>query len=156
MCRAWLDSSTMPAVRTSSLALSLGLLVGCPKAPDSTDPPASTPTVRAGSQTEAQPTAYGGSEEDYSEPFGPNKEPIDITVRNECHRTVRLFFGHQPRPGENYFTTMNGSSQSNVQMMPGDEAWILDDEENPVASTEIDRDSEEIIIDDSCEGIYAR
>ncbi|MCX4246422.1 hypothetical protein [Paraliomyxa miuraensis] len=153
-------------VRTGVLAL--GLLGGCLRAQGTAEmpePPEPTPTLEVGPRGEVQPIVHatghatGDASDDAAaeaDDFGPDKETITVTIRNECHRVVRLYLGHEPQPGISTFITMNGGSQSSMPMMPGDELWILDDAEEPVARARVERGSREFAVDASCVELQAR
>ena len=139
-------------------AVLLFFMAGCSKKstvsePPDADAPDATPTVGSGP---AAGTAKRTGAGEYDDPFGKNKEPINVVIDNQCSDTVMLFFGEKPRPGSNYHTTMSGQSQRSELLMPGDKAWLLDEEENGIASAEVELDTTEITIDHGCDRIDAR
>ena len=113
--------------------------------------PEPTPTLRDPVKS-ATASSYEG---EYDDEWGENKRPISVTIRNECSSTVMLFFGQEPRPNSNYYTTMQGRSQSNAQMMPGDKVWIVDANQNGLASTQVDMGMSQVVIEDTCTSLWA-
>jgi hypothetical protein len=124
------------------------------ESPDSSAPPPATPMAGPG-RIAGSPTRTGASAGDHGDEWGETKEPLNVVVDNRCSATVFLFFGQEPRPNSNYYTTMNGRSQQSVMMMPGDRAWIIDENQNGIASTDVGVNTSRVVVDDSCDEIYA-
>jgi hypothetical protein len=147
--------------RSFSLLVAIGAAatLGCNKpepttAPETSESPEPTPVAGQG-RIGGQGTRTAASGGDYDEEWGETKEPLNVVVDNRCSSTVHLFFGQQPRPNSNYYTTMNGRSQQSVMMMPGDLAWIIDENQNGIASTEVGVNTTRVVVDGNCKEIYA-
>jgi hypothetical protein len=134
--------------------------LACGKRGGDADPPEATPTPtptmgqsqgRVGGK--AKQTGASGGE--YDEPFGKNKEPVNIMIDNQCSNPVTLFYGKKPAATNNFYVTMNGRAQSSVMMMPGDRIWLMDDEDNGLAHADVDAQSSGITIASSCTEIWA-
>lgn len=122
---------------------------------DSTEPTGDVKVMRAMMSSFAfasdQPWEQPG-EVDFDD---PRTRPFGVEVDNQCSDAVYLFFGQEPRPDSNYYTTLNGDSQSYSLMMPGDRVWIIDERQRPVDAATVDVDTTSVIIEENCRSIIS-
>lgn len=78
-----------------------------------------------------------------------------IEVRNDCARTVWVWYGRgEPLRPEDAVTLAGGSSSSE-SMLEGDTVWVLDDARKGISRARVSATTQRVIIDDSCRRILA-
>lgn len=112
---------------------------------------ASSPAAAApsGGDPSAPPSASPGAPS--SAPAGP----VSVTLRSDCAKTVNVFFGKKPKFGSGTYSTIESNSVSNHSFQPGDMMWIVDGDQNGIASATVSPTTSEIDVTSSCKGLEA-
>jgi hypothetical protein len=59
---------------------------------------------------------------------------FSLTLHNSCSKTVKLFFGREPRYGSGTYSSLGGNSVTSYTGRAGDMIWIVDDSQKGVSS----------------------
>lgn len=86
-------------------------------------------------------------------PTGPKR--VSFTMRNSCRDTVHLFYGEKPKYSGGHTDTMSGNSVHGESQNEGAMIWIIDDNENGIASTSVSSGMHELEIGSSCTSFMA-
>jgi hypothetical protein len=97
----------------------------------------------------APPSASPGSPS--SAPAGP----VSVTIRSSCPSTVNVFFGTKPGFGSGTYSSVETNSVSNHSFQPGEMMWIVDGDQNGVASATVSPTTSEIDVGSSCKDLEA-
>jgi hypothetical protein len=114
--------------------------------PEPTDAPPSAPDGPA--NTSASNPASGSSA-----PAGPSTVSVDI--RSDCPKTVKVFYGEKPKFGSGTYSSVESNSVSSHQFNSGDMLWIVDDDQNGVASVTAKPGMSEIKVASDCTHLSA-
>lgn len=111
----------------------------------------------ASSPAGAMPATAGAPAAPESTSSAPSTSgPVSVTIKSSCDKTVKVFFGDEPKFGSGTYSTASSNSRSNHSMSPGDQFWIVDDAQNGVANVAVTEATREIEILDSCDRLAAR
>jgi hypothetical protein len=89
-----------------------------------------------------------------SAPSGP--AIVSVSIKNECRRTVRLFFGDKPKFGSGTYSSLGSNTLTSKQMKAGDMIWLVDDEQNEIGAVTVSSGTRKVEILRSCSGIVSR
>jgi hypothetical protein len=81
---------------------------------------------------------------------------VSVSLRSRCGKTVKVFFGKEPKFGSGTTSSISGNSVQNHSFKPGDMVWLVDDSGNGVASATASPGMREIEIASSCTGLTSR
>jgi hypothetical protein len=153
----------MPPLRTLLVAAAALACGGCMMLPIQTAQPGQS----AGASDPGAPgaPAAGGMEAPGESPGGgagpeaaPSKPvPTTVEVKSECSKTVPVFYGEKPKFGSGTRSTVSGNSTSSAGRKADGTlmVWIIDEQENGVASAQVTPDTRRVVIDRSCTAIRA-
>jgi hypothetical protein len=90
-------------------------------------------------------------------PEGPPNSPavVSVTLRSSCGSTVRVFYGDKPPYSSGTSGTLSAHSVESHQFRAGDMIWLVDDHDQPVASTGVGPGTREIEVAESCTSLIA-
>jgi hypothetical protein len=80
---------------------------------------------------------------------------VSVTVRSQCSKTVRVFFGQKPKFGSGRTSSVSSNSVSNESFNTGDMMWIVDESDNGLASTTVSSSTHEITVGSDCRTLSA-
>jgi hypothetical protein len=86
----------------------------------------------------------------------PAAGPVSVTIRSQCGKTVRVFYGDKPKFGSGTTSTISSNSSQSHSFKPGDQMWIVDDHDNGVSNATVSPTTRELEIGASCTGIVTR
>lgn len=97
--------------------------------------------------------APGGGEQAADKP----PVPTTVEIKSECSNTVPVFYGEKPKFGSGKKSSVSGNSTSSEGRKADGTltVWIIDDQENGVASAKVTPETKRVIIDRSCTSIRA-
>jgi uncharacterized membrane protein YgcG len=105
----------------------------------------------SGSSSSGGSGGGGGSSSSSSAPT-----VVSVTIRNSCSKTVKVFYGDNPKFGSGRQSSLSGNSRQSSQMRPGDMIWLIDDSSNGLASATVSSSTREITVTSSCTGITSK
>jgi hypothetical protein len=79
-----------------------------------------------------------------------------VTIRSECRKTVRLFYGNRPRFGSGTYDTLGANTMMSHTFRVGEQMWLVDEHDDGIANTQISSSTEEIRIGSSCTSLVVR
>lgn len=103
---------------------------------------------RAESQAAAGRQSSGAS--------SPGGGTYSLSLKNECPKTVRLFFGQKPKFGSGTTSSIGANTLQSKSGSVGDLIWIVDASDNGVASYSPRAGSQSVVITSSCTGFAQR
>jgi hypothetical protein len=117
-------------------------LTGAPSAP--TAPSAAPPTSAA--RNAAPSSAPSAS------------IPTTVEIHSDCPKTVPVFYGDKPKFGSGTRSTVSSNSTSSQGRRSDGTltVWIIDEQENGIASARVTPSTKRVEIDSSCKRITAR
>jgi hypothetical protein len=80
---------------------------------------------------------------------------VSVTVRSQCSKTVRVFFGQKPKFGSGRTSSVSSNSVSSESFNTGDMMWIVDESDNGLASTTVSSSTHEITVGSDCHTLSA-
>lgn len=102
------------------------------------------------------------SERTFGQPVASNHRPapvgpaalatVSVSLRSECSRTVKVFFGKDPKFGSGTLSTIGGNSAQSMSFREGDLIWLVDDSRNALGSVSVSAASRRVKILKSCTG----
>jgi hypothetical protein len=101
-----------------------------------------------------QAPAGSGAAQSGSASAGP--ATVSVYLRSRCSQTVRVCFGEDPKFRCDLTTSISGNSVSSYTFQPGDMIWVVDEQNNGLASASISAGTREVEITSSCTGLSAR
>jgi hypothetical protein len=162
----------MRIVALASLA-SLALVSVACQMPQYAPPPAAPsgdPTSTTAAPVGASPSSpsSGSSFSAPSTPSAPSAPkaptastasiPTTVEIHSDCSKTVPVFYGDKPKFGSGTKSSVSSNSTSS-QGRKSDGTltiWIIDEQENGLASVKVTPDTKRVTIDSSCKSISAR
>src|SRR5512140_3578438 len=94
-----------------------------------------------------------------SMPAAPTAQvPTTVEIHSDCSKTVPVFYGDKPKFGSGTKSSVSSNSTSS-QGRNSDgtlTVWIIDEQENGLASAKVTPQTRRVTIDSSCKGISAR
>ena len=84
--------------------------------------------------------------------------PTTVEIHSDCSKTVPVFYGDKPKFGSGTKSSVSSNSTSS-QGRKSDGTltiWIIDEQENGLASVKVTPDTKRVTIDSSCKSISAR
>lgn len=90
-------------------------------------------------------------------PVAPKTEsPVSITIRSKCPRTVKVFYGKDPKFGSGTRSSISSNSVSSHTFRPGEQFWVVDENDRGLGNAVASQGTREFEILASCTGISAR
>ena len=86
----------------------------------------------------------------------PPAGPVSVDIHSSCPHDVKVFYGDKPKFGSGTYSSIESNSIANHSFNPGEMMWIVDDEENGIASTSVGPGMREIEIPETCTSLMAR
>lgn len=108
----------------------------------------------AGPDAAQRPAGSGAAQGGRGASAGP--ATVSVYVKSRCSRTVRVCFGEDPKFRCDLTTSISGNSVSSYTFEPGDTIWVVDEQNNGLASASISSSTREVEITSSCTGLSAR
>lgn len=99
-----------------------------------------------------RPTTGAGAGPAMAEPKAP--VVVSVSVKNECANTVHVFYGKEPKYGSGREVALGGNSLQNQSFKPGDMIWVVDDQQNGIASTSVSEGTHDVVV--GCSNISSR
>jgi hypothetical protein len=123
-------------------------------APSNPQPMAPTSAVVAGSDAPAPTTT---STSDTPSAHDTTITPITVDVHNDCTDSVPLFFGEKPKFGNGTKTSISSNTTTTVPRNSDGTLtiWIIDDQENGLASVHVTKRMKKVEIGRSCRTLDA-
>lgn len=115
--------------------------------------PAGGPSVAS---TPATPGSPGSAPATPGSPGSAPAGPVSVSIRSSCPKTVDVFFGKKPGFSSGTFSSIESSSVSDHSFQPGDMMWIVDGDQNGLASATVSPTTTEIEVTRSCTGLIMR
>lgn len=106
---------------------------------------------RASSQSSGGDSSSSGGT---SQPKGP--ERYSVSLKNECSKTVKLFFGQKPKFGSGTYSSISSNTLTSRSGTVGDMIWIVDDGQNGLSSYSPRSGSQTVVITSGCGGFASR
>jgi hypothetical protein len=107
--------------------------------------PGTTPGATGGSKTSTTTTTAAPATSSH----------VSVTVRSQCSKTVRVFFGQKPKFGSGRTSSVSSNSVSSESFNTGDMMWIVDESDNGLASTTVSSSTHEITVGADCHTLSA-
>jgi len=86
----------------------------------------------------------------------PPSGPVSVTIRSQCSKTVRVFYGSKPKFGSGTTSSVSSNSISSHSFQPGDQMWIVDEHDNGISNATVSSGTREIEVTSSCTGLVTR
>ena len=86
----------------------------------------------------------------------PGGGTYSLSLKNECSKTVRLFFGQKPKFGSGTTSSIGANTIQSKSGSVGDLIWIVDASDNGVASYSPHAGSQSVVITSGCTGFAKR
>jgi hypothetical protein len=125
--------------------------------------PASAPSGPGGtSETTGASAPSSGGSAPSGAPTTPtaSKAPVPTTVEihSDCSKTVPVFYGEKPKFGSGTKSSVSSNSTSSTGRNSDGTltVWIIDEQENGIASVHVGPETRRVEIDSSCKRITAR
>jgi hypothetical protein len=120
--------------------------------PSAPEPMPPTSSVAAGSDAPAQPSATAAPS-----PNDTTMTPVTIDIHNDCTDSVPLFLGDKPKFGSGTKTSVSSNSTTSFPRNSDGTltVWIIDDQENGLASVHVTKRMKKIEIGRSCRTLDA-
>jgi len=133
-----------------------------PSAPSAGSVPETTGApVGNGPSSSSSPSSFGAPSAPSSPkaPATPTASiPTTVEIHSDCSKTVPVFYGDKPKFGSGTKSSVSSNSTSS-QGRKSDgtlTVWIIDEQENGLASVKVTPDTKRVTIDSSCKSISAR
>lgn len=120
----------------------------------SSDPSQANPAAPSGGESKPGTTAAGAKDDKAAEPAGPTT--VSVSIRSACPKTAKVFYGDKPKFGSGTSSTVSSNSVSNKTFKPGDMMWVVDEEDEGLASVKVEDKTKEIEIGSDCKSIKQR
>ena len=82
--------------------------------------------------------------------------PVSVDIHSDCPHEVKVFYGDKPKFGSGTYSSIESNSIENHSFNPGEMMWIVDDEENGVASVSVGPGMHGIEIPAGCTSLIAQ
>ncbi len=79
-----------------------------------------------------------------------------VTLKNECGKSVRLFFGQKPKFGSGTYSSIGSNTIQSKSGSVGDMIWIVDGSDNGISSYSPRSGSQNVVITQGCSGFASR
>lgn len=86
-------------------------------------------------------------------PAGPSTVSVDI--HSDCPKTVKVFYGDKPKFGSGTYSSVESNSVSSHTFNSGDMFWIVDNDQNGVASVTVKSGMSQIEVSSDCTHLSA-
>jgi hypothetical protein len=107
----------------------------------------------------SEPGAASGSE-NAGAPDSSNHDPVptNVEVHSDCPQTLPLFIGEKPKFGSGTKTSIGSNTTTTFPRKADGTAmiWIIDEQENGVASVDVTPQTKRVEIGRDCKAISAR
>ncbi len=125
------------------------------------------PTIRSNSSNNSSnarnnappPSSNAGRSSSASKPASRSKSSpkppsvVSVSIKNECKKKVKLFFGKKPKFGSGTYSSLGSNTITSRSMRPGDMVWIVDDSQNGISAATASEGTRRLKITRSCTGI---
>lgn len=109
------------------------------------------PQTEGTEETTDETLADAEAEPPPDDPWGPNKTPMGLEIRNTCRTPVQIFLGPEPPDAFHSPIILAGYGSIHMSVLPGGTVWLLDAARQPLASATFDAQSPVLRIDPSCQ-----
>ena len=127
-----------------------------PAVPGASDPAAAgaPETTAAGLHSPAAPQAKGAATSAAPSAF----VPTTVEIHSDCTKTTPVFYGDKPKFGSGTKSSIGSNTTTSASRKSDGTltVWIIDEQENGIASVHVDASTKRVEIDRSCRQITAR
>jgi hypothetical protein len=117
----------------------------------------SDPRTTAASPNSGGPAGLQAPKSPGTAPTSSAPIPTTIELHSDCSRTLPVFYGEKPKFGSGTKSSIGSNTTTSVGRN-GDGTltiWIIDEQENGIASVHVTPDTKRVEIDGSCSSIRA-
>lgn len=82
--------------------------------------------------------------------------PVSVTIRSSCSRTVKVFYGSNPKFGSGTQSSISSNSVQSKSFRVGDMFWVTDESGNGLDSVTVSDRTRGVEIGSSCSDLYER
>jgi hypothetical protein len=115
--------------------------------------PSAGPSSRSGSPQSGQSSAAmpppGGQ-------APPPAGPVSASIRSQCKKTVKVFYGKDPKFGSGTHSSVSSNSVSSHSFSPGEMFWVTDDSDRGLGSVTPSANAHNIEIGADCASVSLR
>ncbi len=126
--------------------------------PETTGAPVGNGSSSPSSPSPSSPSSFGGPSAPKAPAAPTASVPTTVEIHSDCSKTVPVFYGDKPKFGSGTKSSVSSNSTSS-QGRSSDgtlTVWIIDEQENGLASVKVTPQTRRVTIDSSCKGISAR
>lgn len=105
---------------------------------------------------EASRSRYSSSSSSGSSGGGGSSGPVSVTIRSSCGKTVKVFYGSNPKFGSGTQSSISSNSVQSHSFRVGDMFWVTDESGNGLDSVTVSNRTRGIEIGGSCSQLYER
>lgn len=87
---------------------------------------------------------------------GGSSGPVSVTIRSSCRRTVKVFYGSNPKFGSGTSSSIGSNSVQSKSFRVGDMFWVTDESGNGLDSVTVSDRTRGLEIGSSCSDLYER
>lgn len=87
---------------------------------------------------------------------GGSSGPVSVTIRSSCSRTVKVFYGSNPKFGSGTQSSISSNSVQSHSFRVGDMFWVTDESGNGLDSVTVSDRTRGLEIGSSCSDLYER
>ena len=84
------------------------------------------------------------------------ESPVSVTIRSKCPKTVKVFYGKDPKFGSGTRSSVSSNSVSSHTFRAGEQFWVVDDNDRGLGNAVASPGTREFEILASCTGIASR
>jgi hypothetical protein len=118
------------------------------------------PSSRSGKPQAGQPSGAGHSGQGRSSgsapPSPPPAGPVSASIRSQCKKTVKVFYGKDPKFGSGTRSSVSSNSVSSHSFSPGEMFWVVDDSDRGLGSVTPSANAHNIEIGADCASVSLR
>jgi len=131
-----------------------------PGAPGGSDPSATgaSETTAAGLQSPAASPASPAAPQAKAASAPSAFVPTTVEIHSDCTKTTPVFYGEKPKFGSGTKSSIGSNTTTSASRKSDGTltVWIIDEQENGIASVHVDASTKRVEIDRSCRQITAR
>ena len=131
-----------------------------PGAPGGSDPSATgaSETTAAGLQSPAASPASPAAPQAKAASAPSAFVPTTVEIHSDCTKTTPVFYGEKPKFGSGTKSSIGSNTTTSASRKSDGTltVWIIDEQENGIASVHVDASAKRVEIDRSCRQITAR
>ena len=87
---------------------------------------------------------------------GGSSGPVSVTIRSSCSKTVKVFYGSNPKFGSGTQSSISSNSVQSHSFRVGDMFWVTDESSNGLDSVTVSECTRGIEISGSCSQLYEK